>query len=69
MSSSYVKDSDITLSYIQSLIARCGFVDVTDQNPGYACAYTDLNGNLYRSTDLANLRDQLILFYVVQQNS
>jgi hypothetical protein len=67
----YVPDSEVTMAYIQMLIARAGFTDTTDQYPDYgqAIVIRDLNGQDSFYNGLPQARDAMILAYVIQQNS
>jgi hypothetical protein len=64
----YITDSEVTLEYVQSLCERCGFTDVTE-NYSFAFSALDLDGNIHFYPSLAAARTQLILAYVIQQNS
>jgi hypothetical protein len=69
----YVLNTDLTDSYIQSLITRNGFSNIVSQSPynefGWMYAIEDLNGNVAGFTDLPSARDWLIQQYVIIQNS
>jgi hypothetical protein len=67
----YVKDADVTMEYIQLLMARVGFTDATDQYPDYgeAIVIRDANGMDSFYNGLPQARDAMILAYVIQQNS
>lgn len=66
---SYVKNDDLTLEYVQGLITRCGFTDVSDQYEEGLISYKDLNESVTTCYSLASARDSLVLAYVIQQNS
>lgn len=71
----YVPNNQLTNSYIQSLITRANFQDVTSQyyDPQWIGIYyvvRDLNGNdSFFDTNRAGVRDFCIQQYVIQQNS
>jgi hypothetical protein len=64
----YVADSEVTIEYVQSLCERCGFTDETE-NYSYAFSALDLDGITHFYPSLTAARTQLILAYVIQQNS
>jgi hypothetical protein len=57
------------MEYIQSLITRCGYTDVTENFSGRFLCVQDLDGNVIFYNDYASARDDLIMKYVIQQNS
>lgn len=69
----YVADKDLTNTYIQSLISRNGFIDVTlqyqSQNiDGWVYAIQDLEGSVSFYYDMASTRDDMIRKYLIIQN-
>lgn len=71
----YVPDSSLTDEYLQTLIARAGFTDVTAEIygsdlVGIYYAIRDLNGRVtYYDGNRPLVRDQMITQYLIQQNS
>lgn len=69
----YVLNTNLTNDYIQSLITRNGFTDVTSQSPynefGWLYGIMDLNGNVQAFQDMSAARDWLVQQYVLIQNS
>lgn len=66
----YVLVTNLTDAYIQTLITRNGFTDVTSQHPGLGMyVIQDLDGNLSVYRDMASIRDEMIRQYLIQQNS
>lgn len=65
----YVTNANLTMAYIQTLVARNGFTDVTSNFPGHFLCVQDLDGNVSFYNDIASARDDLIMKYVIQQNS
>lgn len=67
----YVVNADLTDSYVQYLISRNGFSDVTQANLIQEVPYViqDLNGNNWNFNNMAEARDWLIIQYMIQQNS
>ena len=66
---SYVISANLTMEYIQTLITRVGFTDVTESFPEHFLCVQDLDGNVNFYHDLSAARDQLINAYLIQQNS
>ena len=66
----YIPNNALTLEYVQSLITRCGFTDVSSEHPDEGLiSIRDLNDATSTFYDLASARDSLVLAYVIQQNS
>lgn len=67
----YVLNANLTDTYIQSLITRNEFTDVTADHEDWNAMYViqDLNGQLNEFFDMSLLRDWLIQQYVIIQNS
>lgn len=67
----YVSNDNLTDAYIQSLITRCRFTDVTAENQDWGELYViqDLNGQLTGIPAMSVARDWLISQYLIQQNS
>lgn len=67
----YVTNNNLTDAYIQTLITRCGFTDVTAQHLDWGEPYVirDLNGQLNGMAAISVARDWLITQYLIIQNS
>lgn len=69
----YVLNADLTDAYIESLITRNGYTNVTSQPPynefGLMYIIMDLNGNIQGFGDMPSARDWLVQQYVLIQNS
>lgn len=65
----YVLNADLTDEYIQSLITRNGFSDVTAEvQNGYLYVIQDLNGNQLNIGSMQDARDWLVMQYLIIQN-
>lgn len=66
----YVPTPNLTDAYIQSLIARVGWTDVTAQNLswGYMYVFQDIDGGMNASNDMNSARNLLINAYVLMTN-
>lgn len=67
----YVPTANLTNAYIQSLIARVGWTDVTAQHPDWGFMYIiqDLDGGLNGFGDMTSARTALINAYTLMTNS
>ena len=65
----YVTNDNLDKTYIDSLIIKANFTNVTSQFPGHLLAVQDLNNNVIFYNDFPSARDELILQFVIQQNS
>lgn len=69
----YVLNVNLTDAYIQSLITRNGYTDVSHQSPydeaGLLYVIQDLNGNINGFGDMPTTRDWLVQQYLIIQNS
>jgi hypothetical protein len=63
----YVLNENLTDEYIQELITRCGFTDITppDEQPYWI---QDLDGGISITTNLPGVRNYLITQWLIQQN-
>lgn len=66
----YVINDDLTDPYIQALITRNGFTDVTPPDQDYPLyQIQDLDGNVQNCYDMPSARTYLIQKYLIIQNS
>lgn len=66
---SYVLIENLTDTYIESLISRNGFTNVTVDGGNFLYSIQDLDGNVTNFQDMDSARRWLINNYVLIQNS
>lgn len=67
----YVPTANLTDAYIQSLVQRVGWQDVTAQHLDWGCVYIiqDLDGNFNGFGDMTSARTALVNAYLLMTNS
>lgn len=65
----YVLIADLTDEYIQELITRNGYTDVTQPDSYYPYSIQDTDSNIDNFGSIQQARDWLITRYLIVQNS
>lgn len=65
----YILNANLDDAYIQELITRCGFTDVTQPGSYWSYAIMDQDGITSNMGSINGARDWLIQKWLIQQNS
>lgn len=65
----YIPVQALNHEHVRALANRVGWTDVSDQFPGEFIVYRDTDGRIHAYSNLDDARRDLILFYIIVQNS